>query len=568
MIRAGSGDCAEAQGPIQVFENEVVIQSEDSLMDQTLFTAHLTDALKMKNDSHDMAERILNLTLEIIYLLTGEDYGPLKKSSSRPCVLGELSRTQSPIMEPPPHSLIHERNNDQRILELTNKIIQLLTGEEWKIPEGCQNRCEDIHLEGSLACSTVKNTREEFHISECLHFSNKDLTVDEVEKYSIGHTVENNKWLGAANMPDCKASTSTKCTQTENTSSEITDEPNSCTRGGVSGSKCTQTEYTSTYILVCNTGSGNALKKRTSGTKVNLDKKSTNRSGQRTRAIGRMYNCSVCSKSFSSTSDLNKHQTEHGEKETSCSDCGKHFSCKSHLTRHQKIHSGEKLFLCSECGKCFTLKSALLRHQMIHTGEKPFACSICGKCFNQRSHFERHQLSHTGKKPFSCSECGKCFIQKSDLVKHQRAHKGKNLSCSVCGKQFCSKMFLIKHQRSHAEMNRSMCPQCGKWFSQKSALVVHQKIHTGEKPFSCSDCGKVFNRKSLLVRHQRIHTGEKPFSCPDCGKCFTRSTNLIIHQRTHTGEKPFSCPNCEKCFNSNATLIKHQRIHINDKQVL
>ncbi|XP_075071604.1 uncharacterized protein LOC142160642 [Mixophyes fleayi] len=50
---------------------------------------------------------------------------------------GPLSRTQSPITVPPPHSEIHERNNDQKILELTNKIIQLLTGEG-------PIRCEDV----------------------------------------------------------------------------------------------------------------------------------------------------------------------------------------------------------------------------------------------------------------------------------------------------------------------------------------------------------------------------------------------------------------------------------------
>ncbi|XP_075071591.1 oocyte zinc finger protein XlCOF29-like [Mixophyes fleayi] len=89
----------------------------------------------MEKDKTHMTERILNFTLEIIYLLTGEDYtvvktsGECEKSSSRRRVSGGLSRTQSPITEPPPHSLIHERNNDQRILELTNKIIQLLTGE-------------------------------------------------------------------------------------------------------------------------------------------------------------------------------------------------------------------------------------------------------------------------------------------------------------------------------------------------------------------------------------------------------------------------------------------------------
>ncbi|XP_063814480.1 uncharacterized protein LOC135054925 [Pseudophryne corroboree] len=97
----------------------------------------------MDKDKDHITERILKFTLEIIYLLTGEDYLPAKSfcdrvtPSSGPRVSGGWSKTQSPVTELPPHSLIHERDNDQKILDLTNKIIQLLTGE---VPI----RCEDI----------------------------------------------------------------------------------------------------------------------------------------------------------------------------------------------------------------------------------------------------------------------------------------------------------------------------------------------------------------------------------------------------------------------------------------
>ncbi|KAM4031049.1 oocyte zinc finger protein XlCOF29-like isoform 2-T3 [Anomaloglossus baeobatrachus] len=84
----------------------------------------------------EMAERILNLSLEIICLLTGEDYTAVKKSlgeclkpSFRPRVSGGWSRTQSPNMEPSPHCLMYD-NTDQKILDLTNKMIELLTGED------------------------------------------------------------------------------------------------------------------------------------------------------------------------------------------------------------------------------------------------------------------------------------------------------------------------------------------------------------------------------------------------------------------------------------------------------
>ncbi|XP_075705069.1 gastrula zinc finger protein XlCGF66.1-like [Rhinoderma darwinii] len=96
----------------------------------------------MDKEREGVAESILNFTLEIIYLLTGEDYTIVKKTSgecvtpsSRPHGSGEWSRTKTPITEPPPHSLIHERNNE-KILDLTHKIIELLTGE---VPIRCQD---------------------------------------------------------------------------------------------------------------------------------------------------------------------------------------------------------------------------------------------------------------------------------------------------------------------------------------------------------------------------------------------------------------------------------------------
>ncbi|XP_040269073.1 gastrula zinc finger protein XlCGF66.1-like [Bufo bufo] len=95
----------------------------------------INDPPRMEKDRDHMAASILDLTLEIISLITGEDYTVVKKSSGEcvtPRVSGGWSRTQSPITEPPPHSLIHE----QKILELTTRITELLSGE---VPIRCQD---------------------------------------------------------------------------------------------------------------------------------------------------------------------------------------------------------------------------------------------------------------------------------------------------------------------------------------------------------------------------------------------------------------------------------------------
>ncbi|KAG9462202.1 hypothetical protein GDO78_014688 [Eleutherodactylus coqui] len=92
----------------------------------------LNDPSRMRKDGSEVTKIILNLSLEIIYLLTGEDYMMVKKTSGDGTTpnrhlheSGGWSRSQNPITEAPPHLPIHE----QKILELTNKITELLTGE-------------------------------------------------------------------------------------------------------------------------------------------------------------------------------------------------------------------------------------------------------------------------------------------------------------------------------------------------------------------------------------------------------------------------------------------------------
>ncbi|CAI9541817.1 unnamed protein product [Staurois parvus] len=78
---------------------------------------HMMAPMRMEEDRSHMTEKILNLTLEIIYLLTGERF-PLLKSGDH-----------MTITVPPCDSLNRERHNMQKILEVTKKMMELLTGE-------------------------------------------------------------------------------------------------------------------------------------------------------------------------------------------------------------------------------------------------------------------------------------------------------------------------------------------------------------------------------------------------------------------------------------------------------
>ncbi|KAM5125272.1 uncharacterized protein ACMZJ9_022311, partial [Mantella aurantiaca] len=131
---------------------------------------HMTTSMRMEDQSN-MTERILNLTLEIIYLLTGESY-PLVKSGD-----------QVTIMVPPPHSLKPERNNTKKILEVTQKIIGLLTGEEWEYLEGHKVLYKDVMMDNQPPLTSPDGSSNRNPPERCprplysRNFTQEDLTI-------------------------------------------------------------------------------------------------------------------------------------------------------------------------------------------------------------------------------------------------------------------------------------------------------------------------------------------------------------------------------------------------------
>ncbi|XP_075698620.1 uncharacterized protein LOC142663716 isoform X3 [Rhinoderma darwinii] len=452
----------------------------------------------LEKDRNKMTEKILNLTLEIIYLLTGEDYtlvkktltsSEIKRSGCLPYVSLEWSRTQTPIMMTTNHSLTHEKKNEQKILELTNKIIGLLTGE---VPI----RCQDVAVYFSMG---------EFEYLE----GHKDLYKDVM--------IENQQTLTSPGKRDLYKDVMMEDHQT------LTSPVGYCKRN--SPERCPSPVYSDCpqenhYVPLDHESEDlinikvKVLEEEDLYMKVDHQYKEEEIAVDISPAddcaeqlqeypLSPDYEAELKDMPHTTSSDLSNYKEtlfEHlqtvkqnkGHKEDKiyqCYECGKHYKNAFNLYIHKRIHRDERPFSCMECGKCFTKKSVLVEHLRVHTGEKPYACSECGKSFTKKSILVEHQRIHTGDKPFLCSECGRCFARKSHLERHLRTHTGeKPFSCSKCEKGFIQKIHLIEHQRIHTEDKPFTCPECGKRFIQKSHLVKHQKTHTAKKPSERSDC--------------------------------------------------------------------------------
>ncbi|XP_077321690.1 uncharacterized protein LOC143955522 isoform X5 [Lithobates pipiens] len=82
---------------------------------------------------------------------------------------------------------------------------------------------------------------------------------------------------------------------------------------------------------------------------------------------------------------------------------------------------------------------------------------------------------------------------------------------------------------------------------------------------SADGCGNPSNLKESSLSHKGVQKVANLLSCLECGKIFTQKRNLLRHKRIHTGDRPFSCSECGKRFFRESALLIHQRTHTGER---
>ncbi|NWY64520.1 RREB1 protein, partial [Erithacus rubecula] len=286
------------------------------------------------------------------------------------------------------------------------------------------------------------------------------------------------------------------------------------------------------------------------------------RRNQETKEEKSSYTCPLCEKICTTqhqlTMHIRQHNTDTGGTDHSCSICGKSLSSASSLDRHMLVHSGERPYKCSVCGQSFTTNGNMHRHMKIHEKDPNSTASTTPpsplkrrrlsskRKFSHDAELDREERTpakkvledgHSGEgdkraddEVYHCPVCFKDFFCKYELESHMETHPDNSLRCDICCITFRTHRGLLRHNAViHKQLPRD---PMGKPFIQNNPSIPAGFHDLGFTDFSC----RKFPRISQVwceTNLRRCISDFHRFICEMCNKAFPMLSALKLHTETH-----------------------------------
>ncbi|XP_051050390.1 ras-responsive element-binding protein 1 isoform X2 [Phodopus roborovskii] len=285
------------------------------------------------------------------------------------------------------------------------------------------------------------------------------------------------------------------------------------------------------------------------------------RRNQETKEEKSSYNCPLCEKICNTqhqlTMHIRQHNTETGGADHSCSICGKSLSSASSLDRHMLVHSGERPYKCTVCGQSFTTNGNMHRHMKIHEKDSGNATAAAPPSpLKRRRLSAKRKLSHdaeseredpapakkmvedgqlgdlekTADEVFHCPVCFKEFVCKYGLETHMETHSDNPLRCDICCVTFRTHRGLLRHNALvHKQLPRDAM---GRPFIQNNPSIPAGFHDLGFTDFSCRKFPRI-SQAWCETNLRRCISEQHRFVCDTCDKAFPMLSSLILHRQTH-----------------------------------
>ncbi|XP_077323387.1 uncharacterized protein LOC143957112 [Lithobates pipiens] len=585
----------------------------------------------MEKDRSHMTKEILNLTLEIIYLLTGEDYVPVSKSdvhitrsmSSR--VSGRWGISHSPIMELPSPSLITKNNNDQKILEVTQKIIELLTGE---VPIRCQDVTVYFSMEEWEYIEGHKDLYKDFMMENRPLPKIKDLNLKdcEVESHTIPLILSN---VNSNTIPTPNKSSLKSCRKKWPRKRKLKWVRKAKARPAIGEKMSTLLNHEWSQCAsplkaasaACSNDDNSPANRSLSDphTIEHLSHKNIDRCAQ-TQPVSKIMKSesSYATNPGHMTSDVFE-PTEYIESKvpsgvnedfgsymTSCYTdiyaSTDHPQCTPHIIKEEPVS-------CDEEGQTVSLSdhcTATYYTQCVSNGikEEPdlFSIGHIDEYDPAGAEQYRSDMVRMESAPTDCLQ-RPCTTMEPKPKQCATSNPGRttNLIARECTTINASPRHYINTEFSPTQCTAishapRSCPNTDQFnltkeeaFSDNESYDDHTPIEysdthyalvqgslndrsknrgqTRSKKLSIAnarDYNKTYCEKTTPLVHQSSLLSQTSYVCSVCKKSFTSSFGLVRHQTVHNGNK-VACPQCGKLFFYKSSLLIHQRIHTGEK---